>query len=127
RLRRLPNAKDIRDAFAAHGLAILVRDLDQAADIVNLLAPEHLCIQVAEPGKFLALVRATGAALLGDDTAATLSDYCAGPSHVLPTARTARFQSGLGVRDFLVGINTVEYTRQALFRDAPIADTLAAA
>lgn len=127
RLRRLPNAKDIRDAFAAHGLAILVRDLDQAAEIVNLLAPEHLCIHTAEPEKFLLGVRAAGAALLGDDTAATLSDYCAGPSHVLPTARTARFQSGLGVRDFLVGINTVEYSRQALFNDAPVADALSVA
>jgi histidinol dehydrogenase len=127
RLRRLPNAKDIRDAFAAHGLAVLVSDLDQAADVVNLLAPEHLCIHVAEPEKFLGLIRAAGAALLGDDTAATLSDYCAGPSHVLPTARTARFQSGLGVRDFLVGINTVEYSRQALFRDAPVADALSVA
>ena len=127
RLRRLPNAKDIRDAFAAHGLAVLVRDLDQGADIVNLLAPEHLCIQVAEPEKFLGNVRAAGAALLGDDSAATLSDYCAGPSHVLPTARTARFQSGLGVRDFLVGINTIEYSRQGLFNDAPVADALAVA
>jgi histidinol dehydrogenase len=127
RLRKLPNAQIIREAFAAHGLAVLVRDLDQAAEVVNLLAPEHLSIQVAEPGKFLGNVRAAGAALLGDDTAATLSDYCAGPSHVLPTARTARFQSGLGVRDFLVGINTVEYSRQGLFNDAPIADALSVA
>ncbi len=127
RLKKLPNAKVIRDAFAAHGLAVLVRDLDQATEVVNVLAPEHLCIHVADPERFLGGVRAAGAALLGDDTAATLSDYCAGPSHVLPTARTARFQSGLGVRDFLVGINTVEYTRQGLFRDAPIADALATA
>jgi histidinol dehydrogenase len=127
RLRKLPNAKVIREAFVAHGLAVLVRDLDQAAEIVNVLAPEHLCIHTAEPEKFLGNVHATGAALLGDDTAATLSDYCAGPSHVLPTARTARFQSGLGVRDFLVGINTVEYTRQGIFNDAPIADALAVA
>jgi histidinol dehydrogenase len=127
RLRKLPNAKVIREAFINHGLAVLVRDLDQAAEIVNILAPEHLCIHTAEPEKFLGMVRASGAALLGDDTSATLSDYCAGPSHVLPTARTARFQSGLGVRDFLVGINTVEYSRQGLFNDAPVADALAVA
>jgi histidinol dehydrogenase len=127
RLRRLPNAADIREAFAAHGLAILVRDLEQAAEIVNELAPEHLCIQTADPHAFLASVHAAGAALLGDDTAATLSDYCAGPSHVLPTARTARFASGLGVRDFMVGINTVRYSRRALFNDAPVADALAQA
>jgi histidinol dehydrogenase len=127
RLRRLQNAAAIREAFVAHGLAVLVRDLDQAAEIVNVLAPEHLSIQTEDPEKFLGSVKATGAALLGDDTAATLSDYCAGPSHVLPTARTARFASGLGVRDFLVGINTVRYSRQALFRDAPVADALAEA
>ncbi len=127
RLRRLPNAKDIREAFVAHGLAIVVRDLDQAVEIVNVLAPEHLSIQTEDPEAFLGGVRAAGAALLGDDAAATLSDYCAGPSHVLPTARTARFSSGLGVRDFLVGINTVSYSRQALFRDAPVADALAEA
>lgn len=127
RLRRLSNASVIRDALAAHGLAVLVRDLDQAADVVNVLAPEHLCIQVADPHGFLASVRCAGAALIGDGTPAALSDYCAGPSHVLPTARAARFSSGLGVRDFLVAINTIEYSRQALFRDAPIADALAEA
>jgi histidinol dehydrogenase len=127
RLRRLPNARDIRDAFTAHGLAVLVSDLERAAEIVNLLAPEHVCIQLADPEAFLGMLTAAGAALLGDDAAATLGDYCAGPSHVLPTARTARFQSGLGVRDFLVSINTISYTRQALFNDAPVADTLAAA
>lgn len=127
RLRKLPNAKLIREAFVAHGLAVLVEDLDRAAEVVNLLAPEHLCIHVADPHAFLVNVRASGAALLGDDTAATLSDYCAGPSHVLPTARTARFQSGLGVGDFVVGINTVEYSRQGLFHDAPVADALAVA
>jgi histidinol dehydrogenase len=127
RLRRLPNARDIRDAFTAHGLAVLVSDLERAAEIVNLLAPEHVCIQLADPEAFLGMLTAAGAALLGDDAAATLGDYCAGPSHVLPTARTARFQSGLGVRDFLVSINTISYTRRALFNDAPVADTLAGA
>jgi histidinol dehydrogenase len=127
RLRRLGKNAHIRDALAQHGLAVLVRDLDQAADVCNALAPEHLCIQVAEPRAFLDKITCAGAALIGDDTPATLSDYCAGPSHVLPTARAARFSSGLNVRDFLVAINTVEYSRQALFRDAPIADTLAEA
>jgi histidinol dehydrogenase len=126
-LQRLASAPMIKEALANHGLAVVVRDLEQAAEVVNLIAPEHLCIHVVEPEKFLGSVRAAGAALLGEDTAATLSDYCAGPSHVLPTARTARYQSGLGVRDFLVGINTVEYTRQALFRDAQVADVIASA
>ncbi len=126
-LQRLPNVGDIREALANNGLAVLVRDFDQAAEIVNELAAEHVCLQVADPPAFLSKLRCAGAVMMGDDTPATVSDYCAGPSHVLPTARTARFQSGLGVRDFLVALNTVEYSRQALFREAPIADALATA
>lgn len=126
-LQRLHNVAAVREALATHGLAVLVRDFDQAAEVVNELAPEHVCLQVADPPALLANLRAAGAVMMGDDTPATVSDYCAGPSHVLPTARTARYQSGLGVRDFLVAMNTVEYTRQALFREAPVADTLAAA
>jgi histidinol dehydrogenase len=127
RLRRLPRVKEIRESLAMHGLALLVRDLDQAAEVVNHLAPEHLCVHVADPDGFLEHVEASGCVLLGEATPAALSDYCAGPSHVLPTARTARFSSGLGVRDFLVGLNTVRYDRQALFREAPLADSLAEA
>ncbi|MGH2758736.1 MAG: histidinol dehydrogenase [Actinomycetota bacterium] len=126
-LQSLPNVADIREALANHGLAVLVRDFDQAAQIVNELAPEHVCLQVEDPPALLSKLRAAGAVMMGDDTPATVSDYCAGPSHVLPTARTARYQSGLGVRDFLVAMNTVEYSRQALFREAPIADALASA
>ena len=126
-LRKLARAGDIRETLAAHGLAIVVRDLEQAAQLVNDIAPEHLSLHVRDPEELLKHVRFAGTVLLGDETPATLSDYCAGPSHVLPTARTARFQSGLGVRDFLVGINTVEYSRQGLFNDAPIADALAVA
>ncbi len=126
-LQSLPNVADIREALANHGLAVLVRDFEQAAEIVNELAPEHVCLQVADASALLVKLRSAGAVMMGDDTPATVSDYCAGPSHVLPTARTARFQSGLGVRDFLVALNTVEYSRQALFREAPIADALASA
>lgn len=126
-LQSLPNVGDIREALANHGLAVLVRDFDQAAEIVNELAPEHVCLQVSDPPALLSKLRAAGAVMMGDDTPATVSDYCAGPSHVLPTARTARYQSGLGVRDFLVALNTVDYSRQALFREAPIADALASA
>jgi histidinol dehydrogenase len=127
RLPGLPRAASIREALAAHGLAVLVRDLTQAAEVSDAIAPEHLCVQTADPQAFLENVHAAGSALLGDLTAAAMSDYCAGPSHVLPTARTARFSSGLGVRDFLVGINTVSYTAGALRREAPVAEALAGA
>ena len=125
RLGRLPRAAQIREALANHGLAVLVRNLSQAAAVVNELAPEHLCIHTAEAEEFLDRIWAAGTVLVGADTPATLSDYCAGPSHVLPTARTARFSSGLSVRDFLVAMNRVSYSRQALFRDASIAEAIA--
>ncbi len=126
-LRRLKRADEVRDTLANHGLAIVVRDLEQAADLVNQVAPEHLCIHVEDPKAFLANVRAAGTALLGADTPATLSDYCAGPSAVLPTGGAARHTRGLSVLDFLVAINTVSYTGTALFRDAHIADALSEA
>jgi histidinol dehydrogenase len=126
-LRKLTRSKDVRDTLAAHGMALVVRDLDQAAQIVNDLAPEHLSIHVRDPESFLKHVRAAGTALLGDETPATLSDYCAGPSAVLPTGGAARHTRGLSVFDFLVGINTVAYTGTALFRDAHIADALSEA
>jgi len=126
-LRRLTRAHDVRETLATHGLAMVVRDLEQAAQVVNDLAPEHLSIHVRDPEAFLKQVRAAGTALLGDETPATLSDYCAGPSAVLPTGGAARHTRGLSVFDFLVGINTVSYTRTALFRDAHIADALSEA
>jgi histidinol dehydrogenase len=126
-LRKLKRGDDIKDTLATHGLAIVVRDLDQAADLVNEVAPEHLCIHVTDPHAFLEKVQAAGTALLGGETPATLSDYCAGPSAVLPTGGAARHTRGLSVLDFLVAINTVSYSGQALFRDAPIADSLSEA
>lgn len=127
RLGQLPRAKEIREALANHGLAVLVRNLSQAAAVVNDLAPEHLCIHTSDPEAFLSDVTAAGTVLLGAETPATLSDYCAGPSHVLPTARTARFSSGLSVNGFLVAMNTVRYSREALVRDASIAEVIAEA
>ncbi|HVE91389.1 MAG TPA: histidinol dehydrogenase, partial [Actinomycetota bacterium] len=127
RLGSLARAKETRESLANHGLAVLVRDLSQAVAVVNELAPEHLSMHVAEPDAFLAQVTAAGTALVGEWTPAAVSDYVAGPSHVLPTSRTARFSSGLSVRDFLVSINTVSYTREALARDSETVEALAEA
>lgn len=79
---------------------IETRDLAEAAEIVNLIAPEHLELSVAEPEQWLPLIRHAGAIFLGRYTAEAVGDYCAGPNHVLPTSRTARFSSPLGVYDF---------------------------
>ncbi|MGE3298045.1 MAG: histidinol dehydrogenase [Porticoccaceae bacterium] len=87
-------------ALAARGALILVRDLDEALALANRIAPEHLELAVADPERWLAGVRHAGAVFLGAHTPEAIGDYCAGPSHVLPTSATARFSSPLGVYDF---------------------------
>ena len=79
---------------------IQVRDLGEAAQVVNFIAPEHLELSVERPEELLPLIRHAGAIFMGRYTAEALGDYCAGPNHVLPTSRTARFSSPLGVYDF---------------------------
>src|SRR5690606_33617677 len=75
-------------------------DLEQAAEVSNLVAPEHLELSVEQPEALLPRIRHAGAIFLGRHTSEALGDYCAGPSHVLPTSGTARFSSALGVYDF---------------------------
>jgi len=82
------------------GLMIEVADLAQAAEVSNLIAPEHIELSVADPGALLPAIRHAGAIFMGRHTSEALGDYCAGPSHVLPTSGTARFSSALGVYDF---------------------------
>jgi histidinol dehydrogenase len=90
----------IAASLASRGALVQVRDLDQAAEICNRIAPEHLELSVEDPESLLAAIRHAGAVFLGRHTAEAIGDYCAGPSHVLPTSGTARFSSPLGVADF---------------------------
>ncbi|HXH04155.1 MAG TPA: histidinol dehydrogenase [Candidatus Competibacteraceae bacterium] len=90
----------IRASLTRRGALIRVHDLEEAAQVVNFIAPEHLELSVAEPERLLPLIRHAGAIFMGRHTAEALGDYCAGPNHVLPTSRTARFSSPLGVYDF---------------------------
>ena len=90
----------IGQSLAGRGALVQVRDLEQAAELCNRLAPEHLELSVEDPGPLLARIRHAGAVFLGRHTAEAIGDYCAGPSHVLPTSGTARFSSPLGVADF---------------------------
>ena len=99
-LPAMARADIIGRSLAARGAFILVRDLAEAAEISNRIAPEHLELSVAEPEQLLAAIRHAGAVFLGRHTPEAIGDYCAGPSHVLPTAGTARFASPLGVHDF---------------------------
>ncbi len=90
----------IAAALKARGALVLARDLDEAISIANHIAPEHLELSLADPEPVAGRIRHAGAIFMGRYTAEALGDYCAGPNHVLPTSRTARFSSPLGVYDF---------------------------
>jgi histidinol dehydrogenase len=99
-LPTMPRQAVIAQSLRGRGGLILCRDLEEAADIANRIAPEHLELSVEDPQALLPRVRHAGAIFMGRNTCEALGDYCAGPNHVLPTSRTARFSSPLGVYDF---------------------------
>ncbi|MFQ5487530.1 MAG: histidinol dehydrogenase [Gammaproteobacteria bacterium] len=99
-LPEMERAEIIRHSMSRRAAFIRVRDLDEAAAVANYIAPEHLELSVAEPQALAAKIRHAGAIFLGRYTAEAIGDYIAGPNHVLPTSRTARFSSPLGVYDF---------------------------
>jgi histidinol dehydrogenase len=99
-LPQMERSEIIGRSLTARGALVHVRDLDQAAEVANHIAPEHLELSVADPQALAAHIRHAGAIFMGRYTAEALGDYCAGPNHVLPTSRTARFSSPLGVYDF---------------------------
>ncbi len=90
----------IETALRARGALIHCRDMDEAAKVSNFISPEHLELSVAEADKYVDKIKHAGAIFMGRHTCESLGDYCAGPNHVLPTSRTARFSSPLGVYDF---------------------------
>ncbi len=96
----LPRQAIIRASFERRGALVKVRDLDEACEVANRMAPEHLELAVREPRALVPRIRHAGAIFIGHHTPEALGDYCAGPNHVLPTGRTARFSSPLGVYDF---------------------------
>ncbi len=99
----LPNMQReaiIRQSLQGRGALVKVKDLDEAVEVANHIAPEHLELSVADPQSMATRIRHAGAIFMGRYTAEALGDYCAGPNHVLPTSRTARFSSPLGVYDF---------------------------
>ena len=126
-LRTLPRAAIAAASWAAHGAVVLVRDWDEAAEVTNRLAPEHLQIMVADHRALFGKIRHAGAAFLGRWCPEAVGDYVAGPNHVLPTGRTARFASGLSVFDFLKRTTWVEAERDGLAAIGPAAVTLAQA
>ena len=126
-LRSLPRAAIAGASWAAHGAVVLVRDWEEAAEVTNRLAPEHLQIMVEDHHALFGKIRHAGAAFLGRWCPEAVGDYVAGPNHVLPTGRTSRFASGLSVFDFLKRTTWVEAEREGLAAIGPAAVTLAEA
>ena len=126
-LKTLPKPDVARASWESHGAAILVDRLDRAPDLVDRLAPEHLELAVADPEALAKRIRHAGAIFLGRNTPEAIGDYVAGPNHVLPTSRTARFSSGLSVFDFLKRTTLVGCSADALARIRPAAVALAEA
>jgi histidinol dehydrogenase len=96
------------------GAILIVKGLDQAIDVANRIAPEHLELSVSAPSSVIKKVKHAGAVFLGPYTPEAIGDYLAGTNHILPTAGTARFSSPLGVEDFLKRTNIIGFTRRAL-------------
>ena len=124
-LAAMPRRDVIRAALEKRGALIEVRDLEEACALVNRIAPEHLELAVADPEALLAKIRHAGAIFLGGYSSEALGDYCAGPNHVLPTSRTARFSSPLGVYDFQKRSSIIGVSRQGAQRLGAIAAELA--
>ena len=107
----LPRRDVATRSLESRGALIQTRDLDEACDIANQIAPEHLEISVEQPERLVNRVRNAGAIFLGRYSSESLGDYCAGPNHVLPTSRSARFSSPLGVYDFQKRSSIIDVSR----------------
>ena len=107
RLRRLSRESVARAAIEGRGTVAIVDNLDEAIRIANRFAPEHLCLAVEDPWRWVGKIRNAGALFMGEFSHEVLGDYVAGPSHVMPTSGTARFNSGVGVHTFLKTIPVI--------------------
>ncbi len=124
-LPEMPRAAIIRASLEGRGALIHTRSMEEACEISNRLAPEHLEVMSAEPGRWEPLLRHAGAIFLGGFTSESLGDYCAGPNHVLPTSGTARFSSPLGVYDFVKRSSLIQVTQAGANLLGPVAAELA--
>ncbi|RZL63245.1 MAG: histidinol dehydrogenase [Variovorax sp.] len=124
-LPTMPRAEIIAASLNGRGALIHTRSMEEACEISNRIAPEHLEVSSAEPHRWEPLLKHAGAIFLGAFTSESLGDYCAGPNHVLPTSGTARFSSPLGVYDFQKRSSLIEVSEQGAQVLGPIAVTLA--
>jgi histidinol dehydrogenase len=126
-LETLPRSAIAQESWQAHGAVITVAGLDAALPLIDRIAPEHLELAVADPDVLAAKVRNAGAIFLGRYTPEAIGDYLAGPNHVLPTARSARFSSGLSVLDFMKRSSLISCDAESLAAIGPAAVRLAEA
>jgi histidinol dehydrogenase len=124
-LPEMPRAKVIEASLSNRALLVQVKDMTEACEIANAIAAEHLEICATDPRKWADLIRHAGAIFMGNYTSESLGDYCAGPNHVLPTARTARFSSPLGVYDFIKRSSMIEVSEAGAQTLGAVASTLA--
>jgi histidinol dehydrogenase len=125
RLARLARREIAGASWRAHGAIITVADWGEAAALADRIAPEHLQICTADAERLAGRVRHAGAIFIGAATPEAIGDYVAGPNHVLPTARSARFSSGLSVLDFMKRTTISRMSPAALARVGPAAERLA--
>ena len=121
----LSRADTVRRSLDERAATVLVGDLSEGIEVVNLLAPEHLELMIEDPGDALAQITNAGCILVGPNSPTAVSDYMAGPSHVLPTQRAARFSSGLSVMDFLKRSSVVSITAEWLRQNGRHVERLA--
>ena len=117
-IEKLERKDILHSSIDNYGYILLTTDMDEAAEAVNMIAPEHLEIQTANPMETMTKIRNAGAIFLGENSSEPLGDYYAGPNHVLPTNGTARFFSPLGVDAFIKKSSVIYYSRQALLEAA---------
>jgi histidinol dehydrogenase len=118
-LAALPRQAIARQALEDRGALVITASLEEALELANALAPEHLELMVAEPWRWLARVQHAGAVFLGPHSPEPVGDYWAGPNHILPTGGTARYASALGVEDFIKRISVIAYSESGLAEAGP--------
>ncbi|PIO48135.1 MAG: histidinol dehydrogenase [[Chlorobium] sp. 445] len=116
RLSKMKRKAIIQSAIERHAAIILVKNLDEACEVANLLAPEHLEVQTASPWELMPKLKHAGAIFLGEYSSEPVGDYFAGPNHTLPTSGTARFFSALSTRDFLKRTSIIQYSKTRLMK-----------
>jgi histidinol dehydrogenase len=114
------------EAITTRGAIVLTKDMEDAVAVVNELAPEHVEIHTESPFSWLSKIRNAGCIFVGENSPEALGDYVIGPSHVLPTGRTARFSSGLGTADFMKRSSVIYTSKEAVEDHAQVVRALAA-